>query len=259
MGRQPAAGADPRVSLEVGLQPALFPQRFTGAQGTVTDNLLVGPSDYEKWTINAPLDPRLPDGGGYPITLYTITGGLRAGAQNYITLETDYGPDRNNYWHGVDLTVNARLRNELNLQVGTSTGKAVTDNCATTVLIDSPDPRNCRNEEPFQTTLRGSASYTMPKVDVLIAATVRSQPASRISTAAARTTVAQLARAEHGGAAAARPSAARRAGDRHHDRTAARHRPSALWPRRNQIDMRFAKIVRFRRRARTSAWISATC
>ena len=95
---------------------------------------------------------------------------------NYITFETDYGPERTNYWHGVDVTVNARLRNQLNLQVGTSTGRAVTDTCATTVLIDSPDPRNCRSVDPFQTTLRGSASYTIPKIDVLVAATVRSQP-----------------------------------------------------------------------------------
>ena len=97
------------------------------------------------------------------------------GATNYITLATDYGPERTDYWHGVDVTVNARLRNQLNLQVGTSTGRAVTDNCATTVLIDSPDPRNCRSVEPFQTTLRGSVAYTIPKVDVLIAATMRSQ------------------------------------------------------------------------------------
>ncbi len=46
------------------------------------------------------------------------------GATNYITLATDYGPERTDYWHGVDVTVNARLRNQLNLQVGTSTGRA---------------------------------------------------------------------------------------------------------------------------------------
>jgi hypothetical protein len=29
-------------------------------------------------------------------------------ATNYITFETDFGPKRINYWHGVDLTLNAR-------------------------------------------------------------------------------------------------------------------------------------------------------
>src|SRR6185295_17477464 len=98
------------------------------------------------------------------------------GARNYITLETDYGPERTDSWSGVDLTVNARLRNQLNLQAGTSTGRAVTDNCATAVLVDSPDPRNCRSVEPYLTTARGSVAYTIPKIDVLIAATLRSQP-----------------------------------------------------------------------------------
>ena len=172
----------PRVSLEVGYNRRYFHWR---GQGTVTDNLLVGPSDYTPWTINAPVDSRLPGGGGYPITLYTITqAGSDRGAQSYITAETDYGAERTDYWHGVDLTVNARLRNQLNLQVGTSTGRAVTNNCATTVLIDSPDPRNCHSVEPFLTTLRGSVAYTIPKIDVLIAATMRSQPGIALGTAA---------------------------------------------------------------------------
>ncbi len=38
------------------------------------------------------------------------------------------------------------------------------------------DLRNCRDVDPFQTTLRGLASYTIPKVDVLVSATLRSQP-----------------------------------------------------------------------------------
>ena len=54
----------PRVSLEVGYNRRYFHWR---GQGTVTDNLLVGSSDYQAWTIKAPVDPRLPDGGGYPI------------------------------------------------------------------------------------------------------------------------------------------------------------------------------------------------
>src|SRR5205823_12103661 len=133
-------------------------------------------SDYTAWTINAPIDPRLPNGGGYPITSYVMTAAAAARpAQTYITLATDYGSERTDYWHGVDITLNARLRNQLNLQVGTSTGRGVIDNCATTALIDAPDLRGCHNVEPFLTTLRGSAAYTIPKIDVLIAATIRSQ------------------------------------------------------------------------------------
>jgi hypothetical protein len=77
--------------------------------------------------------------------------------------------------------VRARLSSGLILQGGTSTGRSITDTCATVVNIDSPDPRGCHSEEPFQTTFRGLASYTVPKIDVLISGTLRSQPPVQIS------------------------------------------------------------------------------
>jgi hypothetical protein len=161
----------PRVSLEVGYN------RRWWDNFTITDNLAVGPSDYDKWVINAPKDSRLPGGGGYPIPVYTLTAAAAARpADNYVTFETDYGPARINYWHGVDLTVNARLAGNTRLQFGTTTGRAINDTCATILLVDSPDPRNCRAVDPVETTLRGLASYTIPKVDIQVSATLRSQP-----------------------------------------------------------------------------------
>jgi hypothetical protein len=165
----------PRVSLEVG-----YNRRWWG-NFTVTDNLSVAPSDYERWTINAPVDARLPNGGGYPINVYTLTAAAAARpANNYVTWETDYGDARTNYWHGVDVTINARTAQGLVLQGGTTTGRAIVDTCSTVVNIDSPDPRNCRSVDPFETTFRGLASYTVPKVGILVSGTFRSQPALQL-------------------------------------------------------------------------------
>jgi hypothetical protein len=50
----------------------------------------------------------------------------------------------------------------------------VRDTCETVVKIDSPDPRGCHVTEPVMTSLRGLAAYTLPKVDVLISAQFRS-------------------------------------------------------------------------------------
>jgi hypothetical protein len=59
---------------------------------TVTDNLAVAPTDYDPFSITAPVDARLPDGGGY------FVGGLgdlsrrdSQPAQNYVTLSDSYG------------------------------------------------------------------------------------------------------------------------------------------------------------------------
>ena len=175
VGRDGAAGS---AAARVGgsrLRPPLVPGRDGHRQPEPHAR-----TDYDSYVVTAPSDSRLPGGGGYPIRIYVpnaATPGLAA--QNYITFETDFGPERTNYWHGVDFTLNARTRWGLTFSGGTSTGRSVTDDCATTVLIDSPDPRNCRDVDPFQTTLRGLASYTIPKIDVLVSGTVRSQPAGR--------------------------------------------------------------------------------
>src|SRR5688572_7751439 len=161
----------PRISVEV-----LYARRWWG-NFTVTDNLAIGPGDYETWIATAPLDPRLPGGGGYNLTEYEQkpeTAGRTA--QNYVTFETDYGPARTNYWNGVDITGNARTSWGLSFQGGTSTGREVTDRCESVVNIDSPNPRNCRTVLPFRTTFRGSASYTVPKVDVLVSSIIRLSP-----------------------------------------------------------------------------------
>ena len=161
----------PRVSVDVAYARRSF-HSFT-----ITDNQVRDPSQYDAWTITAPSDSRLPGGGGYPITLYTPTAAAAAiPAQNYITWETDFGPARSSYWQGVDFTVNARTRQGLTLQFGTNTGRKIDDTCATVVKIDSPDPRDCRLTPPYQTTVRGLASYTIPRVDVLVSTAIRSQP-----------------------------------------------------------------------------------
>jgi hypothetical protein len=114
-------------------------------------------------------------------------------------------------------------------------------------VIDDPvtqttikDLRSCRSVDPFQTTLRGLASYTLPKVDVLVSATVRSQPPlARVATWQVPNTVIQsiIGRLPPGGLATGNTSV---------DILDSDHRVFA--DRRTQIDMRFAKIVRFGKR-----------
>jgi hypothetical protein len=244
----------PRVSAEVAYNRRWWHWREAAGQGTVTDNLLSGPSDYEHWTINAPMDPRLPGGGGYPITMYNLTAaGNAKGTQNYITVATDYGPERTDYWHGVDTRVTARMSNSLTMTLGTSTGRGITNSCAYQGAYDSPDLRNCRDEAPFQTTFRGSATYIIPKVDVLVAGTVRSLPGLALSTSVVpflgtylngavwnvpNTVVQQLL--------GHLPPGALASGTTPVPLLDTDHRLYA--PRTNQIDMRFAKIVRFQNR-----------
>jgi carboxypeptidase family protein len=172
----------PRVSMEIGYNRRWWGNFF------VTDNRAVGPGDFDPYTLTAPSNPSLPDGGGYSFTALLP----RSLAQNnYYTFASDYG-DEIRYWHGVDLTLNARLQNNLTFSGGTSTGRGVRDNCDITAALPETlflpvpgvvgfalqRPDGCDFAEPWITTFRGSASYTVPRVDVLVSAIVRFQNAA---------------------------------------------------------------------------------
>jgi hypothetical protein len=100
------------------------------------------------------------------------------------------------------------------------------------------DLRSCRDADPFQTTVRGLASYTVPKIDVLISGTVRSQPI--LERSASWTIPNSMIRDAIGRL----PPGSAATGTTTVDILDTDHRLFAD-ERRTQIDMRFAKIFRF--------------
>ena len=240
----------PRVSLEVSYNRRWFGNFF------VTDNLLTKASDYNQWNLTVPQNPNLP-GGGHHGDVLDVNPAVGTGARNYQTFETDYAPARTQYWHGVTTSFNARLRNSLILQAGTSTGRGVQDTCALAAALPetlvvagiNQQQAYCHVTEPWATLVRGLAAYTVPKIDVLISASVRSVPNANIgmgsnsaTNGASRnanenvpnTVVAQaLGRLPNGGLA--------------NGTTAVNLLiPGMLYgPRVTQVDMRFAKVLKF--------------
>ena len=163
----------PRVALEVS-----YNRRWWG-NFSATDNLAIGPSDFDAYSITAPVDPRLPDGGGYVINdLYNLSNAKFGLTNNFVTAARNFG-EQVNRWHGVDVNVTARVRGGFTFQGGTSTGRRVTDSCE--VIIDNPSRRNCHVAEPFRTQLKGLAVYTIPKVDVLVSGTFQSTPGDALA------------------------------------------------------------------------------
>jgi hypothetical protein len=165
----------------------------------VTENLSTPVTDYTPFSIKAPIDARLPGGGGQTISgLYDLVPAKVGQVSEYSHAATDLAPMTEN-WHGVDLTVNARPRSDVTVQGGMSTGRRLADNCAVRALNpylgsngtyaaqnDTRPPASinnatltaplCHLEEPFLTQVRGFATYSLPKVGVDLALTWQSNP-----------------------------------------------------------------------------------
>jgi hypothetical protein len=237
----------PRVSAEVGYHRRWF-DGFT-----ITDNLLSTAADYTPYSFAAPSHSLLPDGGGYtvssvdPVRVFSPVG-------NYTTFADEYG-ETIQYWHGVDLNVNARMRNGLVLQGGTSTGRGVRDNCEVTAKVPElllvggvwQQASSCKVVEPWLTQARGLVAYTIPKVDVAVSASFQLKPGTL--------GVGGNDQATNGGSIAANyvvtnaiaaPSLGR-------NLTSGQNTVNLLVPgqqygdRVNQVDLRFGKNLRFGR------------
>jgi hypothetical protein len=219
----------------------------------VTDNAALRAQDYDTVTLAAPSDPRLPGGGGYPVTfLARNTTSLLGASDPYFTTTKDFG-DETHYWHGIDVSFNARTQYGLVLQGGTSTGRGVNDDCDVEIaqfgrperLIGAAQQPACSYAEPWLTSLRGLVTYTVPRIDVLVSAIFRSQanaqPGNNVgSNGGSRSANYQMTAAQFLSATGRplRPGVT--------SQTVDLLLPGALYGDRiNVTDMRFAKILRF--------------
>jgi hypothetical protein len=229
----------PRVAVEVGYQ------RRWLVNFLVTDNLARAPEDHTEFGINVPSDPRLPGGGGGVLNgLYNVTATAAARLNdNFQTLSNDYGKQAQ-MTNSIYLNLTARTRTGLVLQGGFNSANTHTDYCEVrsavpewTVLgAQSPTNPWCDTSTGWVTRLTGLGTYTVPKVDVLIAGTFRSDQGVSLAAnwAAPNTATVGLNRPFAG---VASPNV-----------TVNLIEPGTLFGDRiNQFDLRFAKILRFGR------------
>src|SRR5262249_48736218 len=90
----------------------------------VTDNLAAGQSDYTPFSLTAPLDPRLPGGGGYlvPGLLYDLSPAKFGKVDNLIVQASSIGKYTQVY-NGLEFSLNARFGRGGLLFAGVSTGR----------------------------------------------------------------------------------------------------------------------------------------
>ena len=162
------------------------------------DNGNVGPEDFTRYTITVPEDPRLPGGGGYPLTLVDMNPDAFARLQDNHKTGTNNLGGESDVWHGIDMNLSARLEGIL-LQGGVALGQRTTDICGLQeqlpeTLFGSPTTYTasrvqgtagsrgnllatdfCRAEHNWLTNMSLFGSYTFP-YDVEVSASFFSRP-----------------------------------------------------------------------------------
>ncbi len=119
------AGLTQQVAPRVSLQIDYIRRSWGNLPATI--NRAWTPADFDSFVYDVPQDSRLPGGGGYALTFYDVKPAKFQQIDNFLTFADNVGGASNTF-NGVDVTVNARLR-DVTLQGGTSTGNVVEDSC----------------------------------------------------------------------------------------------------------------------------------
>jgi hypothetical protein len=167
---QGSVGVAHQLLRGVGLEVAYF--RTSYGNFTVTDNILVSPADFDAFSITAPRDPHLPDGGGQIVSgLYDLKPAKFGFVQNVVKNAAEFGKQSERY-NGVEANVRARLPRGGVLIGGMSVGRTSTNNCE--VLRNLPEAsivgttltplENCEIVPPWAagTQYRLSGVFSLP-------------------------------------------------------------------------------------------------
>jgi hypothetical protein len=234
-----SAGVQREVASRISVEFAYFRRWF--GNFAATDNRALAATDFSPFSVTAPVDARLPGGGGNLIPGFLDANKIVA-QDNYFTAAGNFGTQIQ-HWNGFDLTTNIRPHQGVLLQGGISTGKTLTDNCE--ILAKLPEIAQlgvpyCRQETPFLTQVKLFGAYTLPKVDVQISGAFQSIPGP------------QLAANQVVPNAQIKPSLGRDLVGGAANVTVNLVPPGSMFgDRLNQLDLRFAKLLRYGR-TRTS-------
>ena len=145
----------------------------------VTDNVQVTPADHDPFCITAPVDSRLPQGGGYQVCGLADVKREKFGQVTTHTVQAENYGKQTEIYDGFDLTTNARFPNGARISGGMNFGRTATNRC---FVVDSPQELlNCDVKPKFQPTSKMFAIYPLPVWGLQVSAVLQVIPGPEIT------------------------------------------------------------------------------
>ena len=178
--------------IQAGIQHELLPRvSVTGTYTRrwygnlrATQNTAVTSANFSPYCINAPVDPRLPSGGGNQICGYDDVNPAQFGVSNNII---QVEPNQEDVYDGVDLATNMRLPRGIVVGGGVSLGRERTNTCYALNDLSisagtSPQTQAfCDIRPPLQPNVKALAVYPLPWWDLQASAAYQSLPGPQIT------------------------------------------------------------------------------
>jgi hypothetical protein len=155
-----------------GMSVTLGWYRRSFKNNNVNRNVAVPSDAFDHFCISAPVDPRLPDGGGYESCgHYDVDPAFRGISRVVVSNRSDFG-DHSQTYNGIDLTQNTVLRGMV-FTGGVSIDRQSTNSC---YVVNSPqDLRFCDDTRPFLPFYTFTGFVPLPW-DMITGAVYRDRP-----------------------------------------------------------------------------------
>ncbi|PYQ95003.1 MAG: hypothetical protein DMF96_23935 [Acidobacteria bacterium] len=186
---QTSVTVDQQLRHNISLGVGYFRTVWGGFSASQNTSLNPGTADFTPYCVTAPVDSRLPGGGGYQICgLYDVIPSKFGLSTTVVSRAPTENGNQTEVYDGFDFVLNIRLPRRININGGVNTGRTVTNNCGlakdnlqfaiSTTLPSTPRTTEyCDVVPPWSasTQLKFSGAFPLP-YDFQVATTYQNLP-----------------------------------------------------------------------------------
>jgi hypothetical protein len=186
---QTSVTVDQQLRHNISLGVGYFRTVWGGFSAMQNTSVNPGTVDFTSYCVTAPVDSRLPGGGGYQLcAVYDVIPAKFGQSTTVVSRAPTEGGNQTEVYNGFDAVLNIRLSRRININGGVNTGQTVTNNCGlaqdnlqfaiNTALPSTPHTKEyCDVVPPWSasTQVKLSGAFPLP-YDFQVATTYQNLP-----------------------------------------------------------------------------------